>query len=227
VIKDERSRTSQHDHVASDSHATVDGTEPSPSITPAADVGGLSEAEQTNHVSNPPADEQADHAQQQQPPHQPDDQSKGTLADVAGAGASAGADAGVAIDPPGGTDHTELQQLALPLLLEAQLKARCTELIRAARMQAPELGPEKVHTIFIAAESYENAADDELNFSKGDEMLVHRMDEDGWWLSSRIVDSEIGYVPQTYMKSLDQFREEHAGDVSVLAKIPREATFVE
>ena len=109
---------------------------------------------------------------------------------------------------------------------EFKLKRRCEGLIRDIRVKAPEIAATHVHTLFVAAANYDAADEDEMSFSARDEMLVHRQDEDGWWLASRLVDGTSGYVPATYMKPLLQLRTELAGDTTALAKIPRSSQYI-
>ena len=109
---------------------------------------------------------------------------------------------------------------------ELKLKRRCEGLIRNIRVKAPEISPTHVHILFVAAADYEATDDDEMTFSAADEMLVHRQDDDGWWLASRVLDGVTGYVPATYMKALSRCRAELVGDPGGLAQMPRSSQYI-
>eukprot|EP00041_Stephanoeca_diplocostata_P035061 m.1223043 g.1223043 ORF g.1223043 m.1223043 type:complete len:148 (+) comp24625_c0_seq9:147-590(+) len=86
---------------------------------------------------------------------------------------------------------------------ERALRMRCEHLIRVARAEAPEIPPDHDHVIYIAIDDYTPSDDDEVSLRKGDELLVHRQDEDGWWLCSRFVDGMLGYIPSTLIQSME------------------------
>lgn len=83
------------------------------------------------------------------------------------------------------------------------LRQRCKELIQIAMGQAPEIDPDHEHMLYVAIDNYDAEDEDEYSITRGDELLVHRQDEDGWWLVSRIVDGKLGYLPSTFLESIE------------------------
>jgi hypothetical protein len=54
-----------------------------------------------------------------------------------------------------------------------------------------------VTQVYIARRDYRAGDEDELSFSKGEQIFVAREDDDGWWLAVRQVDGAVGYVLHT------------------------------
>ena len=64
---------------------------------------------------------------------------------------------------------------------------------------AAEHEPTCLMKVYVSKRDYQATDDDELSFAAGENVLVAREDEDGWWLAIREATGEVGYVPNTFL----------------------------
>lgn len=79
----------------------------------------------------------------------------------------------------------------------------------AVAEEAGPVGPTCLMKVYVSKRDYQATDDDELTFAAGENILVAREDEDGWWLAIREATGEVGYVPNTFLgaEPVHQYRQ--------------------